>query len=62
MGVLSPDSAGGPSPGGVVYNAAVDKALEVAAKRGVQRIPVGEVGAGLPVVQGGAGEAGLYSS
>lgn len=58
VGVLSPDSAGGPSPGGVAYNAAVEKAVEVAAKRGVQRIPAGEVGAGLPVVQGGAGERG----
>jgi hypothetical protein len=59
-GVLSPEgSAGGSkqaSPG--VLTAAAAGALESVRRRGVACIPVGGVGAGLPVVHGGASEWG----
>jgi hypothetical protein len=55
-GLMSPDSAGGPSPNSPALTVAVASAVEAASRRGVQRIPAGEVGAGLPMVQGGASE------
>jgi hypothetical protein len=59
-GLLSPDSAGGPSPGGRDWSAVLAKAEENAAKRSISRIPEGQVGAGLPVIQGGPGEWGCW--
>jgi hypothetical protein len=61
-GVLSPEgSAGGSrqaSPAGLT--AAAAGALESVRRRGLACIPVGEVGAGLPVVQGGARKWGSW--
>jgi hypothetical protein len=44
-----------PSPGSAAHAAAIAAAVQ----RGVQRVPAGEIGAGLPVITTGAGKGGL---